>query len=126
MIEAEGQIERRLSVPGAFRVEDDRSFRADQDVLRADVAMNQRSLTRQRIPGQCEQRLGDIRMKATSRFEIRLQPDAVEDIVIGEPCRHVGGTGGRGMDRSGRTPDHGSKSRFGATVAKLSLPYRVI
>ena len=40
VIEAEGQIERWIAEPGAFRVEEHRARRSDQDVLRADVAVH--------------------------------------------------------------------------------------
>ena len=41
VVEAEGEVEGRVAVPGAFGVEEHRPVRPDQDVLRADVAMHQ-------------------------------------------------------------------------------------
>ena len=42
VVEAEGEVERRVALPGAFGVEEHRAVGADQDVLRADVAVDQR------------------------------------------------------------------------------------
>ncbi len=46
VVEAEGQVEGRLAVPGAFGIEQHRSGRANEDVLRTDVAVHQESLAR--------------------------------------------------------------------------------
>jgi hypothetical protein len=44
VVEAEGEIEGRVAVPGALGVEEDRAARASEDVLRADIAMHQRAV----------------------------------------------------------------------------------
>ena len=43
MVEAEGDVESRIAIPGAFGIEENRTGPAGQDVLRADVAVNQRA-----------------------------------------------------------------------------------
>ena len=42
VVEAEREVEGRVAVPGAFGVEKHRPARTDQDVFRADIAMDQR------------------------------------------------------------------------------------
>ena len=46
MVETERKVEGGIAEPRAFGVEEHRSVRPDKDVLRADVAMNQRTLGR--------------------------------------------------------------------------------
>ena len=48
MIKHEGEIERRVAVPGALGVENHRARRADQQVLRAEITVNQYALRRSR------------------------------------------------------------------------------
>ena len=43
VIEDEGEVERRIAIPRAFSIEKNGPFRADQDVLRTEIAMDQRA-----------------------------------------------------------------------------------
>ncbi len=79
VVEAEGEVERRIAVPGALGVEEHWAVRPDQDVLRADVAMHQRQLGGGGAPRQPAQRRRQWRMGAAGRDQIGLQPDVVED-----------------------------------------------
>ena len=99
MVEAEGEIEGRVAVPGAFGVEEHRAARPDQDVFRADVAMHQRAaacaavISASRPSG-----AGEIGMRAARGDQIRLDADRVETVVGGEVARDRGIAGRRGMD----------------------------
>ena len=84
MIQAEREIERRVAVPGALRIQKHRPARRDEDVLGADIAVHEADL---RFGGALRERLeagSEIRMRSRGGEEIRLEPDGVKDGVGGE------------------------------------------
>ena len=98
VVQAEREIERRVAVPGALGIEEDRPARPDQDVLRADVAVHEGASGARGGLDQRVQRVGPVRMRPRARDQIRLEPDVVEDPIGGERRRDLAIVGGRGMD----------------------------
>ena len=81
MIEAKGEIERRIAIPGAFGIKEDRACRTDENVFRADIAMDHGSLGRLGAFGKPAQRFGEIGMRARRGQKIRLQADCLKNRV---------------------------------------------
>ena len=85
MVEAEREIESRVAPPGAFGIEEHRTARANQDVLRADVAVHQREpggrgdCRRELLQSRCK-----VRMHVCGRQQVRLEPDGMKDRVGGK------------------------------------------
>ena len=113
VIEAEREIERGIAPPGALGIEEHRSVRAAQDVLRADIAVHQRTLVGLGGGDEVVKRRREVGMRAGGRDQIGLQADVVEDPVGGEVGRDRGIGGGGGVDahRACRRP--GGESRIG-------------
>ena len=83
VIETEGEIERRIAVPGAFGVEKHRTARPDEDVLRTDIAVHQRqpgSAVRRRRPS-----LGEFWMRPDGGDQIGLDADRVKPSSVAKP-----------------------------------------
>ena len=78
MIQAERQIESRVAPPGAFGVEQHRAGGADQDVLGADVAVNQGALVRLRLFDQRLQAMREIGVVLRRGQQVRLEADVEE------------------------------------------------
>ena len=78
-----------IAVPRAFGVEDHRAGRADQDVLRAEVAVHQHPPGARRRGDQRQQPRAEVRMRARGRHEIGVEPDRVEQRVGREARRDV-------------------------------------
>ena len=126
MVEAEREIERRVAVPGAFGIEEDRPARPDQDVLRADVAVHQGAPGARGGLDQGVQRLGAVRMRARARDQIRLEPDVVEDPVGRELRGDLRIVGGGGMDAHQAIADGAGDVRVGVAGAQVGLPQPVV
>src|SRR6202042_2450874 len=84
MIKAEGKIESGIAEPGAFGVEEHRPGKSLEDVLRTDVAVNQSALRRQRRTREFVESRCELRVRAASRAQIRLDSDRFERLVVGE------------------------------------------
>src|SRR6478609_10924260 len=93
MIETEGKIEGGVAEPGAFGVKEHRSGRALENILRTDVAVNKRTLGRQRRMRELIEARCKLRVRAAGRAQIRLEADRLERVVVGERRRNgrVGG-----------------------------------
>ena len=125
MVEAEGDIEGRVSVPGAFGVEEDRAARADQNVLRRDVAVHEGLLAGERLARKPHQLLGDARVLLGRRLQIGLQADRMKNVVRREACGDRRVAGRARMDRRDAAPDLGRRLRIDVAVAQLRLPHRI-
>jgi hypothetical protein len=126
MVETERQIERRITPPRAFGVEEDRPLRTAQNVLGADIAMHQRTLVGLRRGEQCLKPRRQIRMGARGGQQVRLQPDRIEDLIGGELPRH-NRIGGRRRMNAYQPVRHGaSKGRIGVAVVQLRLPQLMV
>src|SRR4051812_49879202 len=90
MVDDEREVERRIAEPRAFRVDDDRSMRADQDVLRAEVAVHEHAF------GGCRGRHERIETGCVRRIEL-----AGRDEVWIEPYRMEHGIGGEAPGDAG-------------------------
>jgi hypothetical protein len=96
VVQAEGQVEGRVAPAGAFGVQQHRARRADQDVLRAHVAVHQRVRVRLCLRHQGLQRAGQVGMTLCGGQQVGLEPDVEEDrfaveqrCQLGRPCRGV-------------------------------------
>lgn len=89
MIEAEGGVERGVTVPGAFSIDEDRPARADEDVFRTDVAVDKSTLRRCCYLHYRMEIIGKIGMNTGSSNKIGLETDRVERILSGELAANV-------------------------------------
>ena len=121
MVEAEGEVEGRIAVPGAFRVEKDRPGGADQDVLRADIAMDKGDARGEPSPRRAPRAGREVRMALGGGVEIGVEPDRPEDVsgveVSGDRPRRR-----RGMERGDARPTAPAKA--GSISAGRSRPSR--
>ena len=124
MIKAEGDVEGRVAEPGAFGVEEDRPVRPDQDVLRADVAVDQRPFGRQRGRRDRFNPGGQRRMRTGGRAQIGLDADRLESPVMGEGCPRPGLGRAPRMDEGEVAPDRGGEIPVDPAREKLGLPQR--
>ena len=108
MIEAKGEIEGRVPVPGAFGVQEHRPVGSGEDVLGADVAVDQGRMGVPGDAGQVDQRRRQFGMRRRRGFQVRGEADGVKDGVgrelgldgivaggggvnLGDPVAHPGG-----------------------------------
>src|SRR5688572_8767208 len=78
MIEQESGVERRIPEPGRFTIEQHQSLRADENVLRAEIAVHQgQSRPAQALRLLLEQ-APQLRMTQAGREEIRFDPQRKE------------------------------------------------
>ena len=125
MIEAEGEIEGRVAVPGAFGIEEDRAMRPGHDVLGADVAMDQGQLRRRRPVGQSFELRGKRRVTPSGGAEIRLEPQRLEQRAGREHRRDCRIAGGGAVDRREPLADRGREAEIDAARHQLRLPQAV-
>ena len=101
MIEAEGQIEGRVSEPRALGIDEDRTARAKEDVLRADIAMHDGEL---RSRGPLRERFEhgrQVRMRARRREQIRFEAERMKRrarVELGGRCRRFRKRGVNGRE----------------------------
>ena len=126
MVETERQIERRVAEPRAFGVEKDGSLGADQDVLRAHVAMDEREPGRERVARQCHQRCFEGGVGARGRFQIRLEANGMKHGVVGEPLRNRSRVRGGRVDRGDDPADARRERLVDLSLRELGLPHRKI
>ncbi len=124
MVQAESKVKRRIAPPRALGVEEYRSARPAQDVLRTDVAVHERAMRPGGGRHECFQLGRQIGMSARGGEQVRLQPDRVKDRVgrEGGGDRRIGGAGG--VDAGERGADRGGEAGIGATLAQARLPQR--
>ena len=90
VVQHEREIERRIAVPCALGVEDHRTRGPDQQVLRAEIAVDQHALRGTRRLDERGEARREVGMRARGRDEIGLEPDRIEDVVGREPRGDVG------------------------------------
>ena len=122
VVETERKIKGRIAEPCAFGVEEDWPERPLHNVLRTDIAVNQRALRlergpRERVEARCKPRMG-----AACGAQVRLDADRFERVVIGEGGRDAGVGGAPGMDDGEVAPDGGGEIRLDAAGEQLRLP----
>ena len=122
MVETERKVERRIAEPGAFGVEEDRPERPSQDVLRTDVAVNQRALRSKRRPRKRVEALLELGVRTTRGAQVWLDADRFERFVIGEGGGDVGVGGAARMDEGEIAPDGGGEIRVDMAGEQLRLP----
>src|ERR1700690_370960 len=84
VIEAEGDIKSGIPVPGRFRIEDDRPFRSNENVLRTEIAMHQRDLCRQGLLREMVQGIGNGGTLPCGFEQVRLHPQGIERLARSE------------------------------------------
>ena len=126
VIEAEGGIEGRIAVPGAFGIDEHRPARTDQDVLRADVAVDEGTSGRCRDPDQRVETPLQIAMHFSGGHQIGLEPDGVEAFVRRECLRDVFFPGGCRMDAGRALGDRLRGAFRNDSVSQLVFPRRII
>ena len=122
MIKAEGEIEGGIAEPGAFGVEEHRPSRASKNVLRTDVAVNQRALRRERHAASSSKRDGKLGMGTGRRAQIGLDADRLERLVIGERGRNGRVGGAPRMDDCEIAADRGGEIHVHDPGKQLRLP----
>ena len=125
VIQHKREIERGIAEPRAFRVDDDRAGRPAQDILRAEVAVNQRALGAARRLDQLSQPGGQPRVCPSRCDEIGLEPDVVEDVVGREACGDIAAIGGCGVNAAQRFADPCRVRRIDGPGRELRLPRRI-
>src|SRR4026209_56723 len=77
MIETEGGVEHRIAEPGAFGIGDHRMPVAamDQDILRAEVAVNERDLRRRSDADPLRDRVGKLGIAPGDRSQIGVETE---------------------------------------------------
>ena len=82
-----------IAVPGAFGIEQHRSLRPDEDVLRAHVAVHQRAPRRGSARGERLEPLGEPGMARRGCEQVRLETDCAK-VRVGRKLRRYGGVVG--------------------------------
>src|SRR6516162_3477756 len=107
VIEAEGEIEGGIPEPGAFRIDEDRALRSNQNVLWAEIAVNQGQLGARCRFSELLQSRGPVRMSLRGSQQVRLKADRMENRV-GRKLRRRG----RGSRKFAVNP-HQASADFG-------------
>ena len=126
MVETEGEIEGRVAIPGALGIEEDRPGRADEDVLRADVAMDQRQRGRRGAVGERIEACPKGGMPFAGGAKIGLEPQRLEDVAGWEESRDRRIAGRCGMDRSKLPANLGGKGDIDARREELRFPQTMV
>lgn len=122
MIEAECKIEGWIAEPGAFGVDEDRAFGPDENVLRADIAMDDgQPGTRGRL-GEFFQRCGAIGMRPRRCQEIGFEAQGMEDRVGRELRRGGRRSRENAVDICQAPADFGCGLRDDMPLPQLLLP----
>src|SRR5688572_21729050 len=105
MVQAEGEVEGRIAVPGAFRIEKHRSTRANEDVLRADVAVHEAQSGACRALHERLELRFKVAMGEAGGDQIGLEADGMEDRVGGKALGNLRTARGRRVDGGERGAD---------------------
>jgi hypothetical protein len=87
MIEAEGEIESGIAEPSALGVYEDRAIRPDEDVLRTDIAVDDRQLGARGLLRQLFQSGRTIGMRSRRRQQVGLEAQGIKYRIGREFCR---------------------------------------
>ena len=123
---AEREVEGRIAIPGAFGVDQHRPGAATQDVLGADIAVDQCGACGLRRGGDSLDDAGQIRVCAGGVEQVGLDPQRREQIIGGEPSGNGGIALRRGMDRGDGPAHRCGKGRIDPPGGQLGLPHRVL
>jgi hypothetical protein len=122
VVETKRKIEGGIAEPGAFGVEEDGPARPLHNVLRTDVAVNQRALRLERGPSERVESRCKLGMRPACGAQVRLDPDRFERIVVREGGWGAGVSGAPGMNEDEVAPDGGGEIRLNAAGDELRLP----
>ena len=84
MGKAKGEVKGRVSIDRTFSIEDHRSLWADQDVLGADIPVNQRGFARLKVQSQGLKRWSDIGLVSGYMEQERIDPKCHKEIICGK------------------------------------------
>src|SRR5204863_4824525 len=84
MVQAERDVESRVAIPRALRVQEYRPLRTEQDVFRAHVTMHERETGMRGALAKRAQLGCEIRVPRRRRQQIWLEPDRMENRVGAE------------------------------------------
>ncbi len=89
MIEAKSKVERWVTIPGALRIQKDRSQWSGENIFWANIPMHQREVCFGRCVEQCLQSLRPVGMRPRRRHEIRLQANRAEYVIACKIAPHA-------------------------------------
>ena len=125
MGQEEAQVEGRIAGVGAFEIEEDQAVGVHQDILRAEVAQDERPL----IDGEPSHGRDEVldarsqvRMATGDRPIIRIDAQFVEQARVRQGPPQGGMSGGIGVDRAQDRPQPGGDSRIDPSGHQVSLP----
>ena len=126
VVQAEGDVERGVAVPGALGVEKHRAAGPDEDVLGAHVAVHQGEPRLRRRRGEAGEARAQVGVPLGGGEQVGLEADGVEDAGGVEAVAQVPAAGGCAVNR--REPGaHLARRRFVRVApAELRLPQRVV
>ncbi len=122
MIEAEGEVEGRIAPPGGLGVEKDWAIRADEDVLGANVAVDERQAGGGGPLDQGRQFSGHRRLTPARRQEVGVEPQRTEDVVGGEFLGDIAAASGGGVDPAQTVADRRGHGGIDLAGKQLPLP----
>ena len=98
------------------------SILRDEDVLGADVAVDQRELGARGRRNHSEDALGEFGVTLGGGAQIGIETESLDQVVGGEFCGDLGIVEGRGVDAAEEARDARGHSRIGAARQHLGLP----
>ena len=127
VVEAEGEVESRIAVPGAFGVEEDRAVGARQECSsarrRREPAPSWSPASRAKAPSGDR---ADRRVPGRGRLEVGLEADRVEDVVGRRSAAAMAGSPAvAAWIAAMRRPTSAANADIDMAVAQLRLPDRV-
>jgi hypothetical protein len=125
VVEAKGEVERRVAPPRAFGVEEQRAFGPHEDVLRADVAVHQRDGVHTRLLDQSRERGRELGMPSAGGEQVGIEPDVEKDRVGREARRERRTRSAEGMDPRQRATDRARDDDVGETDPQVAFPESV-
>ncbi len=125
MVEAEGDIERRVAEPGALGIEQHRAGRPEQDVLWAHVAVHDRQVRGGGPVGEGGKPVLEIGVGPRRDAQVGVDPERVEVLVGGERHRATGVGSARRVQVTDELPDCLCRLHIDVAGEKERLPHRV-
>ena len=123
VVDAEREIERRIAGAGALGVEQHRAVRADEDVLRADVAVDHGDVARRQRRGHVEQLRRDARVLGGGDAQVRPEPQLFEQRSRRGEAAAMGDE--RGVQLGEAPASLGGDGSVDVPGGELLLPHRV-
>ena len=122
VIQHEREIECRVAEPRTLGIDDHRAGGSAQDILRAEVAVNQRAFGVPRGLDQFPQPGRQLRACPSCRDQIGLEPDVVKDVVGREARGDIVAISGRRVNAAQRVADPGRLRRGYGSGREQHLP----